>query len=114
MRRGRRMRRAKAPRHKKKINTWTIPTLLGLALGLVGALGVIELRPQLNVSPGEPLAHNQPFSAPFDVTNTGYVSVHIRNITVIEHRIEQRGLTVTDGSMNNKTWDNFDLERGGS
>ena len=105
---------AKAARQnqKKKVKIWTTPAVLGLLLSAVGAFGVIELRPQLSVSPGEMLAGNQPFSAPFEVTNSGYLGVHVGNITVIEHRIEQPGVLVTDGSVNDRAWDNFDLDRG--
>jgi hypothetical protein len=43
------------------------------------------------------------------------LSVHVENVTGIEHRIEEpEGFTATDVSVNNRTWDNFDLDRGGS
>src|SRR5579863_3804900 len=110
------MTRAKTKRpKKKKTKTWTTPTVLGLILSVVGALGVIELRPQLSVTPLEQLASNQPFSAPFEITDTGYLGIHVDYVTVVWPYVEYpHGLTMTDASSNDIGWDNFDLGRGGS
>jgi len=95
-----------------KTKSWTIPTVLGLVLSVVGALGVIELRPQIAVSPQGELANGQPFSPPFDVTNTGYLEVHVDNVTVVIHKVEYHGkISVTDATIGGVDWDNFDLDR---
>ena len=104
----------KRPHRQKKSGTWTLPTVLGLALSVTGGVGIVELRPQLAVSPGDQLAENQPFSAPFEITNTGYLGVHIEDVTVIFPIIKTSNMTITDSSINSQSWDNFDLERGGS
>lgn len=105
------MSRATVQRQKKKTKTWTTPVVLGLILGVVGAMGVIELRPQLAISPKEELAPNQPFSCPFEVTNTGYLSLHVEDVVVIFHQVDTNYL---DNAGFSKDWDNFELERGGS
>jgi len=97
-----------------KPKKWTTPTVLGLVLGAVGALGVVELRPQLTVVSQEELATDQPFSTPFEITNTGYLSLHIDNVIMIYHKVEYSGINITDAKVGSKDWDNFDLERGGS
>jgi hypothetical protein len=99
----------------EKTRTWTLPTILGLIIGVLGALGAIELRPQLTVLPQEQLATRQPFSAPFEIANTGYLSVHINNIIVIVHKAEfLTHFTVTDAAIGRTEWDNLDLDRGAS
>lgn len=106
---------ARAHRQKKKARTWTLPTVLGLILTGLGPLEVIELRPQLNTTPGDLLATNQPFTAPFEVTNTGYLSLHVEHVTVILHKVEfGPRFTFNDSHQNEMDWDDFDLERGGS
>jgi hypothetical protein len=98
-----------------KTRSWTVPTVLGLTLSVVGALGVIELRPQLSMSAQEQLATNAPFSAPFELTNTGYLSVHIEHVIAIAHRIEfGNDAVMKDEVWTNIDWSNFDLIRGGS
>jgi hypothetical protein len=66
-----------------KTKNWTLPAVLGLTVSVVGAVGVIELRPQLAMSPQGQLATTQPFTAPFELTNAGYLGVHVENVIVI-------------------------------
>jgi hypothetical protein len=101
-----------------KTRNWTLPTVLGLIVSVVGSVGVIELRPQLSMSPKEQLVGSDPLSAPFELTNTGYLSTHIVNIIAILHHAEcpsggGHTLTIDDGQAGNIEWDNFDLQRGG-
>jgi hypothetical protein len=58
--------------HQGKIRAWTLPTILGLAMGVVGSIGVVELRPQITVLPQCALKSGPPFSIPFRISNTGY------------------------------------------
>jgi hypothetical protein len=67
----------KTPIPVAKGRAWTMPTVLGLIISVVGALGVIELRPQITVSPMEPVEKSQPFSAPFKIQNTGYFGIWV-------------------------------------
>lgn len=108
------MKRAKGKRPKKKTSVWTIPTVLGLVLTAVGALGVITLQPQLSVSPLDQLISGEPFFAPFEITNTGYIGIHIDYVTVIFPRVEFDGTVVTNGSTNDRLFDDFDLGQGGT
>jgi hypothetical protein len=105
---------ARAIRQKKKIKIWTTPTVLGLILSVVGAVGVIELRPQMTVTPADELEKSQPFSAPFRITNTGYLSLTIKSITFYVHELEVGGSNIGDNTVNNPAWNNFDLDSGGS
>src|ERR1022692_4627277 len=93
------------PAPPAKTRPWTLPTVLGLILTTLGALGVIELKPQLSVAPQEQLATNQPFSAPFEITNAGYLSLHVDNVIVIFHTVEVPGASFTNASSGNKEWD---------
>jgi hypothetical protein len=104
----------KAPSLPIKPRALTLSGVLGLILTAVGALGVVELRPQLSVAPQEQLAVGQPFSAPFEITNTGYLRIHIENVIVVFHTVEVQGSTFEDATTGNLTWDNFDLDRGKS
>ena len=107
------MKPAKRQRQKKKGRTWTTPVVLGLILSAFGALSVIELRPQISVSPKPERATNQPFSAPFELTNTGYLSFHVDNVVVILPTAEYQGRLSLHNSMTGDVdWDDFDLDRG--
>jgi hypothetical protein len=99
---------------KKKKNSWTVATVLGLAIGAVGALGAIELRPQLSVSPQSEIEKAQPFSAPFRITNAGYLSLYIENVTIYVHNMEYEGFRSQHATSNDPAWDNFTLDRGES
>jgi hypothetical protein len=105
---------AKAQRQKKKTRTWTTPTILGLILSVVGALSIVELKPQISVSPQPERANNVPFSAPFEITNTGYLGFHVDNVVVVLPLVEYQGgkITFHDSKIGNVDWDNFDLDRG--
>jgi len=41
-------------------------------MGVVGSIGVVELRPQITVLPQCALKSGPPFSIPFRISNTGY------------------------------------------
>ncbi len=100
------------PIPQAKTRAWTLPTVLSLILGVLGALTIIELRPQLSVTPQEQLATGQPFSAPFEITNAGYLSLHIDNVIAVLHLAVIGRDTFENASSGNNDWDNFDLERG--
>jgi hypothetical protein len=78
-------------------------------------MGVIELRPQLSISPQEQLRAGQPFSTPFEITNTGYLNVHVKDVIVIVHRVEfGNRVAMTNESLSSADWDDFELIRGSS
>ena len=98
---------------KKKASNWNTPTVLSLVLGLIA---LIELRPQLSVNSQELLTPTQPFSAPFEITNTGLLGIHVDNVIVVYHQIELPGHTtyiIADFYSGSKDWDDFDLDSGG-
>jgi len=66
------MKRVARRPHVAKTRSWKLASFLSLGLGVLGAVGVIELRPQISVSPQEPIEKSQPFSVPFQIENTGY------------------------------------------
>jgi hypothetical protein len=98
---------------KKKPKIWTIPNVLGLILSVVGALGVVELRPQLSVTPQGELKTSQPFSAPFRITNTGYLAVSERQILCYGHIVKLGGIELAR-NVTAAEWNEFSLERGDS
>ena len=91
------------------MNLGTILTILGLILTIAG---LITLRPQLVVSPNEPLEHDQPFSVPFKVTNTGIAVIRDVRIMFYIHSVRAEHLTVKDLLVHNKLIN--DLDRGES
>jgi hypothetical protein len=106
----------KSPTTPAKTNrSWTTSTVLSLVIGVVGALGVLELRPQLAVAPQPQLSTGQPFSSPFEISNTGYLSIHIEDIIVSFRIVEySAGISGNGSAMGDANWDNFELSRGES
>jgi hypothetical protein len=64
------------------------------------------------VSPQPQRATNQPFSAPFEITNTGYLGLHVENVIVVFSIVEYEGVKFQDAMAGNLGWDDFDLNRG--
>jgi AraC-like DNA-binding protein len=100
-----------APQHAK-IRTWTLPTILGIIIGIVGALGVVELRPQISVSPQEPIEKLQPFSVPFRIDNTGYLSFYVDRVFCYLNSVEVEHVSIQKGTLHDPSWNRFDLDRG--
>jgi len=86
-------------------------TILGLILGLVGSLGVIQLRPQIVVLPQAPLRKAQPFSVPLRVDNSGYFSCPVEHIFVYVHRLKSRRVDFAKATVHQTNWNHFSLER---
>lgn len=98
--------------HPSKTRAWTLPTVLGLAIGIVGALGVTELRPQMAISPQAPLEKSQPFSVPFDLNNTGYFSFHVNLAYCDASKIVGANYEASDDVEGLKDWINVEIDRG--
>ncbi len=97
-----------------KARIWSTPTVLSLILGVVGALGVVELRPQIAVSPQEPIDKSQPFSVPFRIDNVGYLSFYVEHVSCYINKI--KGLAIprlTRDTFYFPDWDGIVLDRGG-
>lgn len=63
----------------------------------------------------EQLESNAPFSAPFEITNTGYLGVYIDHVVVVVPEAEYgHNSTVTDMGMFGDDFNDFYLERGGT
>ncbi len=107
-----------SPHPHGKARTWTLPTILGLILGALGLLGLVELRPQMTVSPQEPLNKSQPFSVPFRISNTGYFSFHVFLVVCYIHEVEFPGttgpITFSGSTVHQGGWEGGTLERGDS
>jgi hypothetical protein len=93
---------------------WSVPTVLGLILGIVGAVGIIELRPQITVSPQEAIDKSQPFSIPFRITNSGYFSFYVDRVFCYLHSVKAEGVSVDKGTFHDPSWNRFELDRGES
>jgi hypothetical protein len=98
-----------------KPRTWTLPTILGIAIGIVGALGVIELRPQLSVAPLEAIEKTQPFSIPFRIDNSGYLSLYVDHVFCYLHKVRASDprliVSIDKGTFHDPTWNRFELDR---
>jgi hypothetical protein len=106
------MRRGKKKGQPKKTKHWTLPTVLGLALSAVGAVAIIELKPQINVAPQEQLNRTQVFTAPFRIDNTGYVRFHVEKVFVYARILKAGPLSITHAVSSEDEWNNQDIERG--
>jgi hypothetical protein len=60
--------------------------ILGAVLAVLGALRIVSLRPQITVTPQEPLTSGDVFSVPFRITNTGYLSFYVPQILLPKFR----------------------------
>lgn len=96
-------------RKNKKLRVWAFPTILGLAIGLIG---LIALRPQISVNPQAPLLQSQAFSVPFRVENSSYYSISVvRTVLYIRH-LTQGGVSFNGVTRHDEAWDNFVLDSG--
>lgn len=86
-------------------------SVIGLLLTVVG---LIALRPSLTVLPLLPVDPRQPFSVPFQITNTSFY--RLRNVTVYGymHRIRVGGLVAESNLQTGEQWKSVHLERGES
>jgi hypothetical protein len=94
---------------------WSLPNILGLVLGLVGALGVVQLRPQMSVSPQEETEKGQPFSAPFRFENTGHFSFNVTDVYCYIKGVKAANYRMTGPSgdlIHRGEWTNINLESG--
>ena len=122
-RKRRRERRAKippktTPAQPLKTRSWTVSTVLGLALGtvglVVGVVELVELRPQISVAPQEAIEKSQPFSVPFRIDNTGYFSLNVEHVFCYLHRMESEHVSVYRGTLHDPSWNRFEIDRGHS
>jgi hypothetical protein len=88
------MKRAAQQGPVAKTRSWKLTSILSLGLTGLGAMGVIELRPQMAVSPLEPIEKSQPFSVPFRIENTGYLSFLLVRPFCYYHQVNVERLTV--------------------
>jgi hypothetical protein len=78
MRKKKRMQRELRP---EEIRTWKVVGVLSLALSIISAFSLLELRPQISVSPQPYLDSTNPaFSTPFRITNSGYVHLRVKRV----------------------------------
>jgi len=98
--------------HHVKMKAWTLPTVLGLIMSVVGAVGIIELRPQLSVSPQEQLDKSKPFSAPFRITNAGYLAVRVVYVTCYTDQGKAGPVNFKQSAFYGPQYDGVILERG--
>jgi hypothetical protein len=110
-------RKSGMPREKSlappaKTRTWTLRTILGTVLAVLGAMGIVELRPQVTVSPQEPIEKSQPFFVPFRILNSGYLAFHVDHVFGYASKVKAGNISITDGTFHNPDWNNFDLDRG--
>lgn len=88
----------------------TVVTIAGLILT---AVGLIALRPQITVSPGEPLARSQPLMASFRITNSGLLTIHGVKVIIYIHHLEvPPTLTMEKATSRSQGWEAGILERG--
>jgi hypothetical protein len=75
-------------------------------------MGVIELRPQIGVSPQEPIEKSQPFSVPFPIQNTGYFSFWLEHAFCYSSEVKVGGITIDKGTFHMPGWNHHDIDRG--
>jgi hypothetical protein len=100
------------PRPREKARVWTMPTVLGLVLGALGLVALVELRTQIGIEPLAPLQTSQPFAVPFRVHNAGYLSFQIKRVFVFVNELSGNGLFVWDQSFRMRKWEEAVLGSG--
>ena len=70
------------------------------------------MRPQMTVTPQEPLIKQEPFSVPFEIDNTGYFSFPVDHVFVYMNEIRYGHMLVTRSVSHRSEWDRFILDRG--
>lgn len=68
--------------------TGNLLAIVSLVLSAIGAIAIIELRPQIEVLPMAETENSQPFSAPFRIHNAGYLSFDLKRVICFESKIE--------------------------
>ena len=94
-----------------KTRTWTPQRILGIILGIVGVVGLIELRPQIGVYPQEPTEKSQPFSVPFRIENSGYFSWWLEHAFCYYGEVKVGGLSVHGSTSHSRGWNRHTLDR---
>jgi hypothetical protein len=89
---------------------------LGLSIlaVLLATISLIALWPSLEISAKEPIDHAQPFSVPFQITNTSYYPLKNIQTYVYAHRVLVGGITATSNLMKNDNWRADHLSKGES
>src|SRR5256885_13887486 len=94
------MKRGKHKRPKKKKSAWTLPTVLSLILTAVGLVALVELKARIQVTPQPALKGSEACSAPFLITNTGYLSFTAERTFCYIHHLEVPGIgTISEGAV---------------
>lgn len=104
----------KAVPRTRKMGAWTLPMILSLLVSAVGAVGIIELRPQLAVSAQQEIQKSDPFSAPFRIDNSGYLSFYVDHVFVYVGEAKIGGATFGRDLYHQPDWEKFELGRGES
>ena len=103
-------RKPRPHKHKKK-RKWKLSGIVSVILGVVGAVGVIELRPQITVSPQDPIEKTQPFSVPFRIENAGYFSFRLERAFCYYGEVRVGNIQVNEGLSHSLEWNHHTLDR---
>ena len=103
-----------SPSESETSNPSKSGTLLAILSLLLTAAGLIALRPQLSVSVQEQIEHLQPFSAPFRITNTGLLSIHLKSVICYFDEIDYPATSFRFVTEHRAQWDNVTLGGGDS
>jgi hypothetical protein len=91
-------RRLAQERERQKPHTLKfVLTMLGFVIGIPGILvGILSLLPRASVTPNDPLNPDDPFSAPFVVSNDGYVELNDVQFSCSPMKVETKNFWVID------------------
>lgn len=81
---------------------------------LLAGVGLIALRPKIDVSKFDAIQRHRPFTIPFKVSNVGLLAVHNLRINCYVHRIQVGRVTIASSSMQDKKLHTNTLDRGES
>jgi hypothetical protein len=87
---------------RAKNRVWTTPTIIGLILA---AVALVELRPQISVTPQGEIETNQPFSVPFSVANAGYLPLYVSSTKCFIKSAKAGGFYVHDAFVEDEKRD---------
>jgi hypothetical protein len=80
---------------------WRVAKTLLFVIGIPGIVaGVLTLLPRASISAGEPLIPDDPFSAPFEVANDGYVDLNDVTFSCLPKEVDTDNFWVVKGGDN--------------
>jgi hypothetical protein len=104
--------RTQAALPQAKTRNWfeRIPLVWRVIIFLIGVpslyVGIVSILPRISVTPSEELNKYDPFSAPFIISNDGYIAIHSVNMPcTIDHLLLSSQTSMTNATASDDVFD---------